>query len=357
MTLQTRLIALVFCCHIAGPTAAQPSSSKSIAHKPWQEAVVSVTKLQRTADFFTEIGGYQVLHRGAMTTSELAAWGLQDSAGGESMLLGPSEPGSNPGSGLVRLVRFDNAGPKRPMRPGARAWDTGCYFSIMIRMKNMQKIYDQAIALGWWTETPITDLTFGESKLNVVVYRGPDGVQVQGYERLQPPLPPAIGAFDSFTRPFNLMQTVRDLNTSYQFFSQILGFATFYKGQPYVAPKVQPSPLGIPLNLSTSSRYQAAIVYPLAGEFGRMEMVEFMDLDGNDYANRCLAPNLGILAVRYEVPSAQIAAATLSQRGWPLHLEPTRVELMPYGMLDLFAIRTPDGALMQFYSRGQAEAP
>ena len=41
-------------------------------------------------------------------------------------------------------------------RPGSRAWDTGCYFSLMVRMKGMPSIYDDAIRLGWWTETPIT---------------------------------------------------------------------------------------------------------------------------------------------------------------------------------------------------------
>ena len=50
--------------------------------------------------------------------------------------------------GHVRLVSFDNAGRRVPMRPGARAWDTGCYFSMMIRVKDMQSIYDDAIWIG-----------------------------------------------------------------------------------------------------------------------------------------------------------------------------------------------------------------
>ena len=45
-----------------------------------------------------------------------------------------------------------------------------------------------AIDLGWWTETPITPLDFGTSKLKVVIFRGPQGIQVQGYERLSPSL-------------------------------------------------------------------------------------------------------------------------------------------------------------------------
>ena len=129
----------------------------------------------------------------------------------------------------IRLIRFTNAGPRVPMRPGARAWDTGCYFSLMVRSRDM----------------------------------------------------------------------------AYNFYTEVLGFATFYKGDPYTAQ--EPTPLGLPVNLTTTIPYLAGIVYPTPGEFGRMEMIEIRGLDGYDYADRCDAPNLGILAVRFEVRDATVA--------------------------------------------------
>ncbi len=311
----------------------------------WQEAVVSVHDLDRSAEFFTSIGGYRVHWQGEMSASELESWSLPTGATGEAMLIGP--PDYN--EGLVRLVRFDDAGRKEPMRPGARAWDTGCYFSLMVRMKGMQAIYDDAIRLGWWTETPITYLEFGQSRLNVVIYRGPDGLQVQGYERLSPELPAAIPAFERMTGPFNMMQMVRDRDAAYRFFNDVLGFDTFYLGKPYTAEAPTPTPIGIPVNLTTSVPYRAGIVYPVPGEFGRMEMIEIMGLDGNDYADRCSAPNLGILAVRFPVDDAAAAKALIESRGWdagPI----SRVALPPYGGIDVFGVRTPDGAIVQFYS-------
>ena len=89
--------------------------------------------------------------------------------------------------GFIRLIRFDNVGTKKPMRPGSRAWDTGCYFSLMVRMKGLRQIYDEAIEMGWWSETPVAQISFGESRLDVVIFKGPDGIQVQGYDRLEPP--------------------------------------------------------------------------------------------------------------------------------------------------------------------------
>ena len=51
--------------------------------------------------------------------------------------------------------------------------------------------------MGWWTETPIAKLSFGTSRLEVAI-RGPDGVQVQGYERLTPALPKAFRLLNAY---------------------------------------------------------------------------------------------------------------------------------------------------------------
>ena len=313
---------------------------------PWQEVVVSVSRIDRTARFFLEIGGYEEKWRGPLNASLPAAWGLPRGASGEVLVLGPGEYDT----GLVRLVRFDGAGERMPMRPGARTWDTGCYFSMMVRMKNMNDIYRRAIDLGWWTETPVTPVSFRGSQLLVVIYRGPDGVQVQGYERLRPPLPDSIPPFETFTGPFNLMQMVRDRDVTHDFFTGVLGFESYYKGDPFLAPEPTPTPLGIPLSLTTQVPYRAGIVQPRPGNFGRMEYIELMGMSGFDYSDRCRAPNLGTLAVRFEVEDAGEAAERIRNRGWAIRNGIAPVRLEPYGDVELFSVETPDGAIVQFYS-------
>lgn len=331
------------CVLLAGVAAA----SEPVTTRVWQEAVVSVGDLDRSARFFTGIGGYEVKWRGRLRDSELAAFGLSGDAGGEALLLGPA--GAE--TGLVRLVRFDAAGRREPMRPGARAWDTGCYFSLMVRAKDLASIYDDAIAMGWWTETPITYLEFGASRLKVVIFKGPDGLQVQAYERLSPPLPDAVGSFERLTRPFNVMQMVRSRDAAYGFFTDVLGFETFYAGEPYLASEPEYMPLGIPYNLTTSVGYAAGIVYPQPGEFGRMEMIEIMGLDGRDYSDRCRAPNLGILAIRFEIDNLDVLDARLDARGYSPTGAAQPLRLPPYGSFDVLNIMTPDGALIQFLER------
>ncbi len=343
MPVSIRLTLLIIFFIPALGTAGNPVTS--VTNRPWQEVVVSVGDLDGTARFFLELGGYEVKWQGETDSTELGFYGLAADARGESVLLGP--PGVE--TGLVRLIDFSDAGPREPMRPGAHAWDTGCYFSLMIRMKDIDGIYNKALDLGWWTETPVAPLTFGTSKLRIVIFKGPHGIQVQGYERLSPPLPAAIPDFDSMSAPFNVMQMVRDRDAAYRFFTEQLGFDTFYLGDPYVAPEPTPMPLGIPLNITTTSRYRAGIVYPAAGEFGRMEMIELMDLKGFDHRSRCHAPNYGILAVRFNVEAVVEAAQTLTNRGAGFIKPITNLELPPYGAWQAFATQSPDGARIEFY--------
>jgi len=327
-------------------SGSQAVTAEPITDIPWREAVLSVTDPDVTARFFKEIGGYEELGRGSVSASSIAAWGLDPEAIGDYLLLRAPMGGD---FGHIRLVSFENAGRRVPMRPGARAWDTGCYFSMMIRVKEMQSIYDDAIRLGWWTETPITALNFGTSDLRVVIYRGPDGVQVQTYDRLSPPLPEAIPDFERMTAPFNMMQMVADRDVAYDFFTQTLGFDTFYKGKPYTAKTPTPTPIGIPLSLTTSVPYRAGIVYPVAGEFGRMEMIEVMGIQGFDYSHQCEAPNLGILAVRYPVADIDAAKALIEARGGSLWRDTSTVQLGEIGEVELFSVKTPDGSIMQFF--------
>ena len=150
------------------------------------------------------------------------------------------------------------------------------------------------------------------------------------------------------TRPFNVMQMTRDRDAAYRFHTDVLGFATFFNGKPFTAAVPTPMPLGIPVNLTTSSRYRAGIVYPVPGEFGRLEMIELMDLDGFDYSDRCRAPNLGILSVRYPVDDAADARDTIVRRGGPVVRDVETLTLPPWGRVRQFTTASPDGALVQF---------
>ncbi|MDG1709315.1 MAG: hypothetical protein P8H03_11170 [Emcibacteraceae bacterium] len=350
----TPSILIILGLYFAGMTQIYAQSSSvekpvSIVSEPWLETVVSVHDLDETARFFTEIAGYEVIWRGSETSATMSHLGLNETASAQSLVL--SAKGSN--FGRIRLIKFSNAGEQVPIRPGSRPWDTGCYFSIMMRAKNLDQLYADAIRLGWWTETPITDLEFGTSKLKVVIFKGPQGVQVQTYERISPPLAKEFPKFEKLSVPFNIMQTVRNRQATREFYVDLLGFDTFYLGDPYVDTEPAPMPLGIPVNLTTSSRYQAGIFYPKSGEVGRIETIEFMDLDGANYSDRCMAPNFGTFSIKFKVSSVRDVKQELENRGLKQNTNITRTTIHPYGNIDIFTIKSPDGANIEFFSSVQ----
>ncbi|NQY14751.1 MAG: hypothetical protein HRT81_12935 [Henriciella sp.] len=330
---------------VVSVTPAPDPLPSAITTQPWLMATASVSDLDQTARFFREIGGYETIYEGALDESEIAALNLPDGASGEVLTL--RAPGSD--AGYVRLIRFDNAGRKVPTRPGARAWDTGCFWSFMVRANDLIAIYDDAIAMGWGTETPIAPLSFNGSELNIVVFKGPDGLQVQAYERLNRPIPEGFTPFERLSRPFNIMQMTRDREAVRELMEDVLGFERVWYGPPYVDEQPTLMPLGIPQNLTTSIPYKAGIFTPQTQTlYGRMEYIEIDGLDGFDYAQRCQAPNLGWLSVTYPVDSVEAAKAMIVSRGWAIEQDIYAAERPSFGDLKLFSIKAPDGATIEF---------
>lgn len=317
-----------------------------VTSSPWIIATASVSDIARTAQFFQGIGGYETVAEGRLQDGELSAHGLPPGAVGKALIL--RAPGSV--GGLVRLVQFEDAGERRPMRPGSRAWDTGCYWSLMVRARDLDAIYTDAIDLGWWTHTPVTDLDFGGSVLKVVVFQGPDGLQVQAYERISPPLE-GFTPFQRLSQPFNIMQMTADREAARRLMEDVLGFSRFWFGPPHVEQKPTDMPLGIPRNLTTEIPYKAGIFHPDPGEYGRMEYIEIDGLEGKDFSRRCHAPNLGWLSVTYEVDSAETARDIIVSRGGEIAIDLFAEDRLGVGQVRAFAIRSPDGALIEFVER------
>ena len=70
---------LIFSGH-AGVHSKKPDP---ITELPWQEAVISVTDLEKTAEFFKKIGGFKELYRGQSSKSSIKHYGLTADASAE----------------------------------------------------------------------------------------------------------------------------------------------------------------------------------------------------------------------------------------------------------------------------------
>lgn len=322
-----------------GPVWAGSASDHGVA--PWSEAVVSVENIPAAARLFREVGGWRVTQRGKVQRAELGYWRLPVTVKGTfERLCAPRAT-----SGCIRFVRFIGA-VQRPVRPAARPWDTGGIFSIMIRSDDADALFNQALELGWWAESEPINFDFGGSKLRNVVLTGPHGINIAVYQRRSPPFTDfPVGRI---SQGFNAMRMVRDQKLALAWYREKLGFAMQFDAD-YLDPAPQVTNFSVPINLSTTIPRRAAVVYPLPGETGRMELMQFVGFEGRDFARQASPPNLGIISVRYPVRDLAGYRAALEAKGVSAAYSAQGVAIGGIGKVDLFAVRDPDGNLTEFY--------
>lgn len=317
-----------------GTTAAQEIA-------PWTEAVVSVRDIRATARLFVDVGGWHRTHAGALNRQELSYWGLPANANGRFARY--CAPGVN--TGCLRFVRFDGV-PQRPIRLAARAWDTGGIYSIMVRSDNVEDLFAKAIALGWWAESEPIRFTYGTSDLRNVVLQGPHGINLAAYERLSPPF--TAFPVGRISQAFNAMRMVRSRSVARDFFRELLGFQIVFDSARDFAEPAR-SNFGIPFNLTPQTPRAAAALQPVAGETGRVEVMQLEGFVGTEVGAHALPPNLGILSVRYPVRGLAALRQRLAARAAPMPYSSSGIPVPALGRVDLISLRDPDGGLTEFY--------
>ncbi len=309
----------------------QPAAAAAVsaARNPgWAEAVVIVSSLERSAAWLAEVAGWSRLWRGPTPAAVLALWGMPAGARGQEWLMG------NPGDGFgrVRLVRLEAAGPQRRIRPAAMPWDTGGLFSLMVRTRDLDAAWARHQALGFDAYSEPYAFTFGGVRLRNIVLRGPDGINLALYERVEPKLE----GWPNLTRlspPFNTMMMVADRDRAQRFWEGAgLGLAPLAAGR-FADPAPGPNNFAIPRNLVTQVFRSYAILAEPGAETGRVEIMAFEGLEGRDHASAARPPNLGLAMLR-----------------WPVSALPGRAavaQLEPYGRVRLDWLISPDGVIVE----------
>lgn len=325
----------------AAPAAAGPGAAEA-GVEPWTEAVVSVAEFEPATRLFREAGDWRLVRSGEVAKAELAYWRLPPAASARfERWCAPLAD-----TGCIRFIRFAGVA-QEPVRPAARAWDTGGIYSIMVRSDDVEALYRQALALGWWAESPPIAFRFGRSDLKNVVLQGPHGVNIAVYERLAP----AFTAFPvgRISQAFNSMRMVRNRPAARDFYRDALGFGLVFDSDREPAEPAF-SNFGIPYNLTPQVKRAAAALFPVTGETGRVEVMQIEGFTGRDHSARAIPPNLGIISVRYPVRDHAAYRAGLTTAGVGIAYTAERVPVSGIGTVDFFAVRDPDGNLTEFYS-------
>lgn len=336
-----RLLLVAISLLFSFSSIAETASDYGVA--PWTEALVSVADLDQSTSWLIEHGHWRTVASGEMQRAELDYWALPQSVHASFRRL--CAPLAD--TGCIRFVRFDGAEGLRPIRLAARPWDTGGIFSIMLRTDDAQAAFDSAIAMGWWAESQPYAFSFGGVDLINVVIRGPHGINYALYERREPPF--SGFPVGSLSQAFNSMRMVRNQPASLDWYRNQLGFELLFDA-PYTDDEERPNNFSIPPNLAVSIVRRAAVVQPvLPGEVGRIELMQFEGFTGRDFSTYASPPNFGIISVRYPVRDLVGYRAMLSSRDVRIVHAAERVQVGGIGVIDLLAVRDPDGALTEFY--------
>jgi catechol 2,3-dioxygenase-like lactoylglutathione lyase family enzyme len=318
-----------------------PVAAQSV--EPWSEAVVSVENIADAKRLFVEVGDWRVIDKGKVARAELDYWKLPAKATATfERICAPAVE-----TGCIRFVRFTGV-QQRPIRLATRAWDTGGIYSIMVRSDNVPALFDAAIKMGWWAESEPVRFTFGKSDLRNVVLVGPHGINLAVYERISP----AFTAFPvgRISQGFNSMRMVRDKPSSRAFYEKLLGFSVVFDSGFEPAEPAR-SNFGIPLNYTPQIKRSAAALQPVAGETGRVELMQIDGFTGGDVSAVASPPNLGILSVRYPVSDLAAYRQKLEVGAVAIAYAAEHVAIKGIGDVALIAVRDPDGNLTEFYER------
>jgi predicted enzyme related to lactoylglutathione lyase len=313
-----------------------------------QEVVVSVFEVGRVANAFVRAAGYSCTDLPDAPRSQFEPWRVPDRCDRiEQCLL--SAPGDD--RGHLRLVRFHGVD-HQLIRPSPKMWNTGGFAGMDVWSKD-------AVALstrlqrdhGWVAVGEHVDYTMDEFEFREVVLTGPDGVMLSILE------PRAAGDFDSgfdyltASRVFNVGSPVRDLDAATTFFRDVLGWNEAFVKSVQGTPEPGIEIWGMPPPHGIRSRRELRMYYPATHADGVSEILNIVGMDGHDYSDRAIAPNVGPLVARFLVDDAAAYAEDISARGGELYAPLSRLEIAPYGECSAFTIQAPFGSLYEFLSR------
>lgn len=309
------------------------------------EVVISVEDIARIRNAFTGVAGWTFNDLPDAPAEQFSAWHVPDSCERIQQVLLTAENDTN---GHIRLVKFHGCSDAKIMRSSQRSWDTGGIFNINIYVCDNDKIYRELQRHGWTAFGDPTDYSWAGFDVRETVALSPDGFGIgmlQAYGKILIDLP----KFSLTSRAFNSAQIVRNFEESLSFYIDKLGWKTLVNESIKDALEPGQEVLGIPGPIAYSVERKVAILHPQGTNEGGIELIEMSELQGRDFSEDCVAPNVGYLLLRFPVEGVEDYAKEIQQRGVELYTAPSSVEIANIGTTTCFSVRTPDGVTLEFY--------
>jgi catechol 2,3-dioxygenase-like lactoylglutathione lyase family enzyme len=308
------------------------------------EVIFSTFDIERALKPLVETAGYRKIALPDAPRDQYAAWQVPEACSRieQALFCAPGDT-----RGRIRAVCFHGLR-KDLIRPSQRTWDTGGIFDLDMFSSDVRAVY-RALQQdhGWTAFGEPVDYEMGEFDVAQVVARGADGLTLA---IIQPHKKPTfdLPSLDAMSRVFNSTQLVADLDRALQFYEGVLGWKVLVREDVRGCVEPGADVLGIPMPMAETCLRKVAIVHPEGVNDGSVELIEIEGLEGRDFSGRAIAPNVGLLALRLTVPSPSGYAQEIVARGGVLYSDLRIVEIAPFGRLECFSVRSPEGAILEF---------
>ena len=307
------------------------------------ESVMIVSNINAASQFYQEIAGWHIIDESPVDKKLKKLWKLPEKATIKQKLL------ANKGAttGFIRLIEIDGVKQKK-IRANTQAWDVGGIFDVNMRVTNMDNTFEQLQQLGWTSTTPPVQFTFGPFVVKEWIVKNVDGITFALIERIAPTLEdwPHL---KKMSRVFNSTQVVKDIDKSLNFYKNVLGFKTYleHKG---ASNKAGPNVLGLPHNIATQVERSVYILHPEGKNEGSVEILQFHGATGNDVSALAEPPNIGITTLRFPVNDLDALKKRFKKNNIKIEHQ-QKMHLLPYGLVHILNIKTPDNTWLEFYQK------
>jgi len=320
------------------------SFAKDFGVGGYREAVLHVNKFEAMQQHLNQILKYDVRYEGQSGSVQANFWEAPGATSIDEVLMGPSDVDF----GLVRVVRINGIN-NQEIRPAGKPWESGGIYDLDIRVRDIQKVYDQLVDAGWCAVHKPLQYTMGPATVKHCELFGPERIVLALIERIAPPLGPDAG-FDQVSNAFNSTQLLYEdeLEAHDTFYKEVLGFECFVKTEINWAQPGE-NVFGLPYSVAAASPAPVYIYHPESQMAGSVETCAIKGLTGEHYGKFGSPRNRGTSTLRFPVKDLDGYAAKIQQQGGVLAQPITEMTIAPYGETRVFAIQTAAGTWLEFF--------
>lgn len=275
----------------------------SVAARGFSHAIVGVANLDEAERLWVDTFGLLVTGWLEGTDPGLETlWRLPSGAIRRQALVGM--PGSE--TGRLHLVEFADPGPA--VRAGARAFDL-CPKNLDVRLTSMQDRYEELVSAGWTMGSAPVRMPVDTMEIYEVQLKGPDATNLSLVEVVGDGLPYTSQGYVAVTQ---VVGTNSDNPSERDFFEEVFELRHL-DYHLFEGPEVERM-VGLPAGAKLDMHILGDPDDPL----GRIELVQYVGVEGADLYPRARPPACGFLGVAFDTDDLGALAARARSGGHPL---------------------------------------